>query len=131
MQITKNQTKYLLLPFVFCQVNHEISSVCSKLMETAKSCLEANDKYLQSTVKFVHKQSPVCVGGEWLLERSNTTWYFRWSIKIQTNFLKLVKVSIAVLVGQREQPVLISPLKPQLISSEFYISCVFAHLYLL
>ncbi|KAF5781491.1 putative vacuolar protein sorting-associated protein [Helianthus annuus] len=48
----------------FFKVNHEISSVCSKLMETAVSCLGGDDKYLQSTNNFVHKQSPLCVGGE-------------------------------------------------------------------
>ncbi|GJW76170.1 VPS35 endosomal protein sorting factor-like protein isoform X1, partial [Tanacetum coccineum] len=46
------------------EVNHEISSVCAKLMETAKSCLAADDKYLLSTIHFVHKQSPVSVGGD-------------------------------------------------------------------
>nr|GEU91020.1 uncharacterized protein [Tanacetum cinerariifolium] len=46
------------------EVNHEISSVSAKLMETAKSCLGADDKYLMSTIHFVHKQSPVSVGGD-------------------------------------------------------------------
>lgn len=45
------------------QVNQEISCVCSKLVETARSCLGTNDKYLQSTINFVHKVSPVSVGG--------------------------------------------------------------------
>lgn len=45
------------------KVNQEISSVCSKLMETARSCLGPTDRYLQSTINFVHKQSPVSVGG--------------------------------------------------------------------
>ncbi|XP_076916852.1 uncharacterized protein LOC143576701 isoform X2 [Bidens hawaiensis] len=48
----------------FLKVNLEISSVCSKLMETAVSCLGGDDKYLQSTTDFVHKQSPISVGGE-------------------------------------------------------------------
>ncbi|KAI7750313.1 hypothetical protein M8C21_005834 [Ambrosia artemisiifolia] len=48
----------------FFKVNHEVSSVCSKLMETAVSCLGGDDKYLQSTINFVHKQSPLSVGGE-------------------------------------------------------------------
>ncbi|PWA95628.1 hypothetical protein CTI12_AA049240 [Artemisia annua] len=48
----------------YFKVNHEISSVCSKLMETAKSCLGADDRYLRSTIHFVHKQSPVSVGGD-------------------------------------------------------------------
>ncbi|KAL4554184.1 hypothetical protein LXL04_037361 [Taraxacum kok-saghyz] len=46
------------------KVNDEISSVCSKLVETARSCLGPNDKYLQSTINFVHKQSPLSVGGK-------------------------------------------------------------------
>ncbi|GJY61596.1 hypothetical protein Tco_0462253 [Tanacetum coccineum] len=54
----------LVLLFVYDQVNHEISSVCAKLMETAKSCVGADDKYLLSTCHFVHKQSPVSVGGD-------------------------------------------------------------------
>ncbi|XP_023737038.1 uncharacterized protein LOC111884963 isoform X1 [Lactuca sativa] len=45
-------------------VNQEISSVCSKLVEIARSCLGPADKYLQSTINFVHKQSPVSVGGK-------------------------------------------------------------------
>ncbi|KAG7957678.1 hypothetical protein I3843_11G187400 [Carya illinoinensis] len=36
-------------------VSPEISQICSKLIETAKSCLSANDKYLQSTIKFLDK----------------------------------------------------------------------------
>ncbi|KAK1440085.1 hypothetical protein QVD17_05910 [Tagetes erecta] len=48
----------------FVKVNDEISSVCSKLMETAVSCLGGDDKYLQSTINFVNKQSPTSVGGE-------------------------------------------------------------------
>ncbi|PWA84636.1 hypothetical protein CTI12_AA156540 [Artemisia annua] len=48
----------------YFKVNNEISSVCSKLMETAKSCLGADDRYLRSTIHFVHKQSPVSVGGD-------------------------------------------------------------------
>ncbi|KAG6671064.1 hypothetical protein I3843_Q017200 [Carya illinoinensis] len=36
-------------------VSPEISQICSKLIETAKSCLSANDKYLQSTTKFLDK----------------------------------------------------------------------------
>ncbi|KAI3810064.1 hypothetical protein L1987_19671 [Smallanthus sonchifolius] len=39
----------------FYKVNDEISSICSKLMETAISCLGGGDKYLQSTINFVHK----------------------------------------------------------------------------
>ncbi|CAH1449750.1 unnamed protein product [Lactuca virosa] len=45
-------------------VNQEISSVCSKLVEIARSCLGPADKYLQSTINFVHKQSLVSVGGK-------------------------------------------------------------------
>lgn len=45
-------------------VNQEISSVCFKLVEIARSCLGPADKYLQSTINFVHKQSPVSVGGK-------------------------------------------------------------------
>ncbi|XP_040988402.1 VPS35 endosomal protein-sorting factor-like isoform X3 [Juglans microcarpa x Juglans regia] len=36
-------------------VSPEISQICSKLIETAKSCLSASDKYLQSTIKFLDK----------------------------------------------------------------------------
>ncbi|XP_024968287.1 UPF0505 protein-like [Cynara cardunculus var. scolymus] len=46
------------------KVDQEISSICSKLVETAVSCLGANNKYLQSTINFVHKQSPISVGRE-------------------------------------------------------------------
>ena len=40
------------------QLNHGISPICSKLIETAKLCLSANDKYLQSTIKFLDKNLP-------------------------------------------------------------------------
>ncbi|KAF5478944.1 hypothetical protein F2P56_005464 [Juglans regia] len=36
-------------------VSPEISQICSELIETAKSCLSASDKYLQSTIKFLDK----------------------------------------------------------------------------
>ncbi|PON91931.1 Suppressor of white apricot protein [Trema orientale] len=36
----------------------EITVICSKLMETAKSCLSTRDKYLLSTAKFLDKQIP-------------------------------------------------------------------------
>ncbi|KAI3675626.1 hypothetical protein L1987_85217 [Smallanthus sonchifolius] len=39
----------------FYKVNDERSSIRSKLMETAVSCLGGDDKYLQSTINFVHK----------------------------------------------------------------------------
>ncbi|KAF8409587.1 hypothetical protein HHK36_005665 [Tetracentron sinense] len=51
----------MLIILTICEsnplVNHEIAQICSKLVEIAKSCLNANDKYLQSTVNFLDKQS--------------------------------------------------------------------------
>ncbi|XVE50697.1 hypothetical protein DITRI_Ditri01bG0184100 [Diplodiscus trichospermus] len=41
------------------KINEHISPICSKLIETAKSCLSASDKYLISTVSFLDKDSPV------------------------------------------------------------------------
>ncbi|KAK0601095.1 hypothetical protein LWI29_021278 [Acer saccharum] len=37
------------------EINHVTLPVYSKLIETAKSCLNAKDKYLQSTIKFLDK----------------------------------------------------------------------------
>ncbi|KAK9057073.1 hypothetical protein SSX86_024440 [Deinandra increscens subsp. villosa] len=48
----------------FLKVDDELSSVCSKLIETAVSCLGGNDKYLKSTINFVNKQSPISAGEE-------------------------------------------------------------------
>ncbi|GKF15248.1 hypothetical protein Tco_0056710 [Tanacetum coccineum] len=59
-----NQQAERLIARFIDKVNHEISSVCAKLMETAKSCVGADDKYLLSTCHFVYKQSPVSVGGD-------------------------------------------------------------------
>ncbi|XP_061342230.1 uncharacterized protein LOC133288485 isoform X2 [Gastrolobium bilobum] len=39
-------------------VSNELSSICLTLIETAKSCLSAQDRYLQSTIQLVNKQSP-------------------------------------------------------------------------
>lgn len=39
-------------------LSHGISQICSKLIETAKLCLSASDKYLQSTIKFLDKNLP-------------------------------------------------------------------------
>ncbi|KAA8523649.1 hypothetical protein F0562_010072 [Nyssa sinensis] len=39
-------------------LSHEVVPICSKLMETAKLCLGINDKYLQSTMKFVDEHLP-------------------------------------------------------------------------
>ncbi|XP_059443996.1 uncharacterized protein LOC132175919 isoform X2 [Corylus avellana] len=39
-------------------LSHGISPICSKLIETAKLCLSASDKYLQSTIKFLDKNLP-------------------------------------------------------------------------
>ncbi|GAV81964.1 Vps35 domain-containing protein [Cephalotus follicularis] len=38
------------------KANDNILPVCSKLIETAKLCLAADDKYLQSTIKYLDKQ---------------------------------------------------------------------------
>ncbi|KAF3453419.1 hypothetical protein FNV43_RR03859 [Rhamnella rubrinervis] len=38
--------------------SEEISPICTKLLETAKSCLSHNDRYLQSTVKFMDRHWP-------------------------------------------------------------------------
>ncbi|CAJ1971428.1 unnamed protein product [Sphenostylis stenocarpa] len=43
-------------------LNNELSSICLTLIETAKSCLSAKDRYLQSTIQLVNKQSPTFVG---------------------------------------------------------------------
>ncbi|KAK8706019.1 hypothetical protein V6N13_049601 [Hibiscus sabdariffa] len=37
------------------KINEHVSPICSKLIETAKSCLNANDKYLTSTISFLDK----------------------------------------------------------------------------
>ncbi|XP_052735898.1 uncharacterized protein LOC108338455 isoform X2 [Vigna angularis] len=39
-------------------LNSELSPVCLTLIETAKSCLSAQDKYLQSTIQLLNKQCP-------------------------------------------------------------------------
>ncbi|KAK7320363.1 hypothetical protein VNO77_29773 [Canavalia gladiata] len=39
-------------------VSNELSSICLTLIETARSCLSARDKYLHSTIQLVNKQSP-------------------------------------------------------------------------
>lgn len=44
--------------FFIWQLSHGISQICSKLIETAKLCLGASDKYLQSTIKFLDKNLP-------------------------------------------------------------------------
>ncbi|XP_027940241.1 UPF0505 protein C16orf62 homolog isoform X2 [Vigna unguiculata] len=43
-------------------LNSELSPVCLTLIETAKSCLSAQDRYLQSTVQLLNKQCPTFVG---------------------------------------------------------------------
>lgn len=43
-------------------LSNELSSVCLTLIETAKSCLSAKDRYLQSTIQLLNKQSPTSVG---------------------------------------------------------------------
>ncbi|KAF5203371.1 hypothetical protein FRX31_007042 [Thalictrum thalictroides] len=40
----------------------EISTICSKLMEIAKSCLNANDKYMRNTVKYLDKHMSNTLG---------------------------------------------------------------------
>ncbi|XP_068666819.1 uncharacterized protein [Aristolochia californica] len=37
------------------EASHEISGICSKLMEIAKSCLQSKHRYLQNTLKFTNK----------------------------------------------------------------------------
>ncbi|KAL4272836.1 hypothetical protein GQ457_13G002070 [Hibiscus cannabinus] len=37
------------------KINEHVLPICSKLLETAKSCLNANDKYLTSTISFLDK----------------------------------------------------------------------------
>lgn len=41
--------------FVVCQ---DILEVCLKLIETARLCLSADDRYLQSTIKYLNEQLP-------------------------------------------------------------------------
>ncbi|KAK7371999.1 hypothetical protein VNO80_05366 [Phaseolus coccineus] len=43
-------------------LNSELSPVCLTLIETAKSCLSAQDRYLQSTIQLLNKQWPTSVG---------------------------------------------------------------------
>ncbi|XP_065862426.1 uncharacterized protein [Euphorbia lathyris] len=38
--------------------NNDVLQVCAKLIETAKFCLSANDKYLQSTIRYLNEQLP-------------------------------------------------------------------------
>lgn len=42
-----------------CKVNDHVLPVCSKLIETARSCLSTNDRYLKSTISFLDKNSPM------------------------------------------------------------------------
>ncbi|XP_014504538.1 UPF0505 protein C16orf62 homolog isoform X1 [Vigna radiata var. radiata] len=42
-------------------LNSELSPVCLTLIETAKSCLSAQDRYLQSTIQLLNKQCPTSV----------------------------------------------------------------------
>ncbi|KAG4964361.1 hypothetical protein JHK85_039336 [Glycine max] len=44
------------------QLSNELLSSCLTLVETAKSCLSAKDRYLQSTIQLLNKQSPTSVG---------------------------------------------------------------------
>ncbi|KAJ1389541.1 Vacuolar protein sorting-associated protein 35 [Sesbania bispinosa] len=43
-------------------LNDELSSICLTLIETANSCLSAQDRYLQSTIQLLNKQSPTLSG---------------------------------------------------------------------
>ncbi|TKY57323.1 UPF0505 protein C16orf6 [Spatholobus suberectus] len=43
-------------------LSNELSSVCLTLIETAKSCLSVQDRYLRSTIQLLNKQSPTSVG---------------------------------------------------------------------
>lgn len=46
---------FVLIPDAFFeQMSHEISAICSKLVETAKLCLAPNNKYLQSTIRILN-----------------------------------------------------------------------------
>eukprot|EP00262_Sarcandra_glabra_P013134 TRINITY_DN3575_c0_g2_i1.p1 TRINITY_DN3575_c0_g2~~TRINITY_DN3575_c0_g2_i1.p1 ORF type:complete len:173 (+),score=16.10 TRINITY_DN3575_c0_g2_i1:25-519(+) len=40
------------------EASQEISFICTKMIEIAKSCLHANDKYLRSTMNFLGKHLP-------------------------------------------------------------------------
>ncbi|XP_021906119.1 UPF0505 protein C16orf62 homolog [Carica papaya] len=44
------------------KTNHNVSLICSKLIETAKLCLNTKDKYLQCTIKFLDRMSASSVG---------------------------------------------------------------------
>jgi hypothetical protein len=39
------------------KMSDEVSGICSKLLETAESCLGSKDKYFRTTINFVHKVS--------------------------------------------------------------------------
>ncbi|XP_073223706.1 uncharacterized protein [Cicer arietinum] len=43
-------------------LSNEVSSICLTLIETAKSCLSAQDRCLQSTIRLVNKQLPTFAG---------------------------------------------------------------------
>ncbi|WVY89214.1 hypothetical protein V8G54_034728 [Vigna mungo] len=43
-------------------LNRELSPVCLTLIETAKSCLSAQDRFLQSTIQLLNKQCPTSLG---------------------------------------------------------------------
>lgn len=40
------------------QTSDDVLAICSTLLETAESCLGANDKYLRNTMNFVRKLKP-------------------------------------------------------------------------
>ena len=48
----------LSLSLSLSQLSNEISQVCSKLIETARLCLSASDKYLQSTITLLDINLP-------------------------------------------------------------------------
>ncbi|PIA28400.1 hypothetical protein AQUCO_07000016v1, partial [Aquilegia coerulea] len=44
------------------KASSEISTICSKLIEIAKSCLNVNDKYMRNTVRYMDKQLSSILG---------------------------------------------------------------------
>lgn len=87
----------LFLPYEFSlftwQLSLEISQICFKLIETAKSCLNTSDKYLQSTIKFLDKMLPapnvapsVAV---WKTNEDLFMMLLKWKFVLQTSIIIL------------------------------------------
>lgn len=64
--------------FCFVQACQDILEVCWKLIETARLCLRADDRYLQSTIKYLNEQlPPSCI---WYLHNTMIYQNVKWLI---------------------------------------------------